>query len=237
MALLHSTLVARVRHPAEGEEPYVIIAQATGGSGQGTVSTPVVAAYHQIMSSSPEAIEARRRYSHLVLIVDNGHRANHDFPDLDAVAAKQARTAEIRDAAEDKRQSESTAAALRKQLAEVESTQSKAAARLANLTGAPVDPVAAPGGEASDESGESGESAPSGPSSPADPSGTGTDSPIDSALAIAARLEAGEDIAPEDLAALTVDQLRQLGERYDIPMPSAAKKADLVELLLQKEPE
>lgn len=60
---------------------------------------------------------------------------------------------------------------------------------------------------------------------------------VDPVLAIAARLQAGEEVTPEELGALTVEQLRTLGERYDIPMPASAKKSELVELLLAKEEE
>lgn len=237
MALLHSVLVALLRHPAEGEEPSVIVAQATGISGRGTVSAPVVEAYHHLMSSAPEAVEARRRYSALVLIVDNGHRANHEFPDLDAAEANRAKAAEIREAAEEQRRSEAKAAALRKQLAEVEDTGSKAGARLANLTGMPIDPVV----EVEEASGQPDPSDPSDPSEK--PEGektdevTHTDPPVDPVLAIAARLQAGEDVTPEDLAKLSGAQLRQLCERYEIAVPARAKPSDIIELLLQKEAE
>jgi hypothetical protein len=237
MALLHSVLVALLRHPAEGEDPQVIVAQATGISGRGTVSAPVVEAYHQLMSSSPEAVEARRRYSALVLIVDNGHRANHEFPDLDAAEANKAKAAEIREAAEEQRRAEARAASLRKQLAEVEDTQSKAGARLANLTGMPIDPVVEPVAEeeVEENTGEGTGELP--PVEPAAPVGAEIDPPVDPVLVIAARLTAGEVVTPDELAVLTVEQLRSLGERYEIPMPAAAKKADLIELLLQEEPE
>lgn len=227
MALLHSCLVARVRHPAEGEEAHVILSQATGISGLGTVSGPVVAAYHELMSSSPEAVGARKRYSALVLIVDNGHRANHEFPDLDAAAANKAKAAEIRTANEDAKAAASHAAKLKKQLDEANAAQSLASATLANLTGAPIDPVAVVEA-ASDKSDPSDK--PAAPESKIDP-------PVDPVLAIAARLQSGEEVTPEELSALTEKQLRSLGERYDIPMPASAKKSDLVELLLAKEEE
>jgi len=256
MALLHSTLVARVRHPAEGEEAHVILAQATGISGLGTVSGPVVEAYHHLMSSSPEAVEARRRYSHLVLIVDNGHRSNHEFPDLDAAAVNKAKAAEIRNANEEAKAAESRAAKLQKQLDEAKAAQSVAAATLAHLTGAPVDPILQneePGAVVADPQGGTPAAAPPIGSGPAmvpppaagegAPSGAGSDSSADRnagadpVLVIAARLQAGEDVTPEELSALTEKQLRTLGERYDIPMPTSAKKSDLVELLLAKEDE
>lgn len=247
MALLHSCLVARVRHPAEGEEAHVILSQATGISGLGTVSGPVVAAYHELMSSSPEAVEARQRYSALVLIVDNGHRANHEFPDLDAAASNKAKAAEIRAANEEAKAAASNAAKLKKQLDEANAAKSLAAATLANLTGAPIDPksdITPPdlngdqGAVGADPQGGTPPAAP-----PIDPPATGasatsgahSDPPVDPVLAIAARLQSGEDVTPEELTALTEKQLRSLGERYDIAMPASAKKADLVELLLANE--
>lgn len=253
MALLHSCLVARVRHPAEGEEAHVILSQATGISGLGTVSGPVVAAYHELMSSSPEAVEARQRYSALVLIVDNGHRANHEFPDLDAAASNKAKAAEIRAANEDAKAAASNAAKLKKQLDEANAAQSLAAATLANLTGAPIDPesdITPPdlngdqGAVGADPQGGTPPAAPPIGQSPAiDPPATGasatsgahSDPPVDPVLAIAARLQSGEDVTPEELTALTEKQLRSLGERYDIAMPASAKKSDLVELLLANE--
>jgi len=242
MSLLHSVLVVRLRHPVEGEAAYLTLAEASGVSGQGTVSAPVMEAYHEIMSSKPEAIEARRTYSHLVLIVDNGMRANHEFPDLEARAASKARSAEIRDAAAREQAAATEAATLKKQLAEAEQRESSAASRLRSLTGKPApSPTPEEGDQGAVETDSKEGTLAAAPlidpetkDAASAPSGGETSSGDPVALVIA-RLESNEEVTPEELLVLTVEQLRSLGERYEIPMPAKATKPDLVELLLQKE--
>lgn len=227
MALLHSCLVARVRRPAEGEPAHVTLAESNNLSGEGTASAPVIAAYHELLSSKPEAVEARRTYSAVVLIVDNGMRANHEFPDLDAAEAKKDHVAAVRAAEEEKRSAEKKADALRKQLAEVEAKQSNAAATLANLTGAPVDPVPVVE-EESDESDKPEAPKPADPAKPAE----GEADPVEK---MAARIEAEGAVTAEDLGTLTVAQLKTLAARYEFAIPGDATKAQIIEIFLAPE--
>lgn len=230
MALLHSCLVARVRRPAEGEPAHVTLAESNNLSGEGTASAPVIAAYHELLSSKPEAVEARRTYSAVVLIVDNGMRANHEFPDLDAAEAKKDHVAAVRAAEEEKRSAEKKAEALRKQLAEAEAKQSNAAATLANLTGAPVDPVVVEAeSDGSDQSDTSDKSeAPAPPAKPAE----GEADPVEK---MAARIEAEGAVTAEDLGTLTVAQLKTLATRYELAIPGDATKAQIIEIFLAPE--
>ncbi len=227
MALLHSCLVARVRRPAEGEPAHVTLAESNNLSGEGTASAPVIAAYHELLSSKPEAVEARRTYSAVVLIVDNGMRANHEFPDLDAAEAKKDHVAAVRAAEEEKRSAEKKADALRKQLAEVETKQANAAATLANLTGAPVDPVPVVE-EESDESDKPEAPKPADPAKPAE----GEADPVEK---MAARIEAEGAVTAEDLGTLTVAQLKTLATRYELAIPGDATKAQIIEIFLAPE--
>ena len=52
---------------------------------------------------------------------------------------------------------------------------------------------------------------------------------------MAARLEAGEAVTPEDLAALTVPQLTALSARYDIVLPEGSSKDDIITFILASE--
>lgn len=249
MALLHSCLVARVRRPVEGEPAHVTLAESNGISGGGTASAPVVAAYQALLGSAAEAVEARRRYSHCVLIVDNGMRANHEFPDLDAAAVRREQVEATRAAGAAVRQSESEVADLERRLAAAKAGHSAAAARLANLTGAPVDsdsdstPEEGQGEDGADPQGgtpptdpPTGQDKKEAPAASA-PSGGGNTQEPDPAEKMAARLEAGDPVTADDLSALTVPELKALAVRYGLAVPGDAKKGDLIDLVLSDEEE
>lgn len=237
MALLHSCLVAKVRRPGPGEPAYVTLAESTGGSGEGTASAPVLAAHRELLGNSPEAVEARQRFSACVLIVDNAMRANHEFPDLVAAAVRRADAEATREAKEALRQSESEAADLQRKLEEARARQERAAAKLLALTGAAVKqvPVVAKADDAVADVAED--------DAPAEDLELSADSEPEVSSAVdgdpvakvAARLEAGDSVSEEDLMALTVPQLKVLAGRYDLPVPSSATKAELVKLILSDE--
>lgn len=228
MSLLHSCLVARVRRPAAGEPTHVTLAECNNISGEGTASAPVVAVYQALMGNTPQAIEDRRKYSHIVLIVDNGMRANHEFPDLDAAEAKREHVEATRAAAAEAKAAEKTVATLAAQLAEAEAEQSRAAAKLAHLTGAPVDPPA----PAEPVEGDEKHTAPAGEPE----GGKKTDDEGDPVEKMAARLEASEPVTADELSVLTVPQLKTLADRYGIEIPAHAKKDEVVALILGIDP-
>ena len=226
MALLHSVLIAKVRHPEEGAAEYVTLAQSNGSSGQGTVGGSVVEAYHQFMGNTKEGIAGRKQYSQCVLIVDNTMRANHDFPDVDRASQEKARKNEIRATADLKKQAAARRKKLAKQLAETEAELDEASTRLSKLTGAPLEavspePTPEPTPEPSvEEVAEVAEVAE-------------VTEDADAVELIAAKFEAGEPVTAEELdSSLTVPQLKTLAERYDIEIAGDAKKSDIVKAIL-----
>jgi hypothetical protein len=75
--------------------------------------------------------------------------------------------------------------------------------------------------------------APSAPAPAATPPAPATEG--DPVEKMAARLEAGEAVTPEDLAPLTVAQLTALATRYEIVLPEGSSKDDLITFILASE--
>lgn len=109
--------------------------------------------------------------------------------------------------------------------------------RVANLDPAPA-PVEEAGvsdtSDTSDTSGQSDQSAaPSQPALPVEAPAKPTEG--DPVEKMAARIEAEGAVSAEDLATLTVAQLKTLATRYELAIPGDATKAQIIEIFLAPE--